>query len=47
MVKTTLVLDERLWKRAKVRALDDGTDLRTVLITALEQYLATKRKGDR
>lgn len=29
-----------LWKRAKLRALDEGTDLRAVILKALEQYLA-------
>jgi len=28
-----------LWKRAKQRALDDNTDLRAVILKALEQYL--------
>src|SRR3974377_946026 len=39
MVRTTLLLPEALWRAAKVRALDEG-DLRTVMIRALEEYLA-------
>lgn len=38
-VKTTVVLPERLWRAAKIRAMDDREDLRTVLIKALELYL--------
>jgi hypothetical protein len=39
MVRTTLLLPEELWRAAKMRALDEG-DLRTVMIRALEEYLA-------
>ena len=42
-MKTTMVLPRDLWKRAKVRAMDDSTDLSGVVIAALETYL--KRKG--
>lgn len=38
-VKTTLELPEELWRAAKIQAMDERTDLRTVLITALEAYL--------
>lgn len=38
-VKTTVVLPEHLWRAAKIRAMDDREDLRTVLIKALERYL--------
>ena len=38
-VKTTLELPEDLWRAAKIRAMDERTDLRTVLIAALEAYL--------
>lgn len=38
-VKTTVVLPEELWRAAKIRAMDDRTDLRTVLIEALEAHL--------
>jgi hypothetical protein len=39
-VKTSLKLDRALWKRAHVRAMDDGADLQTVVARALEAYLA-------
>ena len=38
-VKTTLELPEDLWRAAKIRAMDERTDLRTVLTAALEAYL--------
>lgn len=44
-VKTTLAIPRELWRAAKVRALDEGRDLRDVLLDALRAYLA--KKGDR
>jgi hypothetical protein len=38
-VKTTVELPGDLWRAAKIRAMDERTDLRSVLIRALEQYL--------
>ena len=38
-VKTTVELPEELWRAAKIRAMDERADLRTVLIRALENYL--------
>lgn len=38
-VKTTVDLPESLWRAAKVRALDERTDLRRVLLAALRAYL--------
>ncbi len=38
-VKTTVELPETLWGRAKRRAIDERSDLRTVIIKALEQSL--------
>ncbi len=43
-VKTTIVLPEALWDRAKRRALDERTDFRGVIIKALELYLRTPAK---
>jgi hypothetical protein len=40
-IQTTLVLDEALWRQAKMRAVDERTNLRVVLTRALETYLAT------
>jgi len=38
-VKTTVDLPEDLWRATKIRAMDDRTDLRSVIIAALENYL--------
>jgi hypothetical protein len=43
MVRTTLLLPEDLWRAAKMRAIDEG-DLRTVMLRALEEYLARPAK---
>ncbi len=44
MVKTTVELPEDLWRAAKVRAMDDRADLRSVIIAALEAYLKGKKR---
>jgi hypothetical protein len=41
VIKTTVELPSALWRAAKIRAMDERTDLRTVLIRALEQFLDT------
>jgi len=41
-IKTTVDLPDTLWRAAKVRAINDGADLRRVIIAALEQYLKRK-----
>jgi hypothetical protein len=38
-VKTTVELPGELWRAAKIRAMDERSDLRTILIHALEDYL--------
>ena len=38
-VKTTVELPGNLWRSAKIRAMDERVDLRTVFIRALEEYL--------
>jgi hypothetical protein len=45
IVRTTLDLPQPLWRAAKIRAMDEGTDLRSILTRALEAYLKTKAKG--
>jgi hypothetical protein len=40
-VKTTVDLPQELWRAAKIRAMDDHTDLRSVVIAALRVYLRT------
>jgi len=48
MVKTTVELPEKLWRAAKIRAMDERTDFRSVLVAALEAYLkGRKREGGR
>jgi len=45
-VKTTVDLPEAVWRAAKIRAMDERKDLRSVIIAALEAYLKAKpRKG--
>jgi hypothetical protein len=41
-VKTTVDLPEPLWRAVKIRALDERTDLRSIVIAALEAYLHTE-----
>ncbi len=38
-VKTTVDLPVEVWRAAKIRAMDDQTDLRSVVIAALTKYL--------
>lgn len=38
-VKTTIELPEHLWRAAKIRAVENRTDLRRVVIDALEAFL--------
>jgi hypothetical protein len=45
MVKTTIVLPKDLWRSAKIRAIDDGTDFRSVVIAALEAHVKPKKGG--
>lgn len=43
-MKTTVELPEPLWRAAKIRAMDERTDFRSVVIAALDAYLRTKPK---
>ncbi len=43
-MKTTVDLPEALWRAAKIRAMDERKDLRSVIIAALEAYLKAKPK---
>lgn len=38
-VKTTVDLPQDLWRAAKIRAMDEHSDLRSVVIAALRSYL--------
>ncbi|MGC4097348.1 MAG: hypothetical protein QM706_09545 [Nitrospira sp.] len=42
LIKTTVELPLSLWRAVKMRALDDRSDLRGIIITALQQYLGKK-----
>ncbi len=42
IVKTTVELERSLWRAVKVRAVDEGTDLRGIIVLALQQYLGKK-----
>lgn len=45
--KSTIVIPEALWRRVKIRAMDERTDFRRLVIKALERYLkTTKPKGE-
>jgi hypothetical protein len=39
MVKTTVLLPAALWEAAKMKALKERTDLRTIIIAGLEAQL--------
>jgi hypothetical protein len=45
MVKTTLVMPEELWQRAKIRAVEEHRDLRDLLIEGLELVLRRGKGG--
>ena len=45
MVKTTMILPKELWKLAKIRAVEDESDLNRVVIAALQEFLKTKQKS--
>ena len=41
-VKTSIALPRELWKRAHMRALDEGRDLQDVITSALDAYLKAR-----
>ncbi len=45
VVRTTLVIPEELWRRAKVRALEEHRDLRDLLLEGLELVLKRAKGG--
>jgi hypothetical protein len=45
VVRTTVELPPALWRAAKVRAMDERTDLRAVIIAALRAYLRGSTEG--
>ena len=46
-VKTTIELPADLWRRARIRVLDERADFRRIVIAALEAYLKTTKEGTR
>jgi hypothetical protein len=40
IVKTTVELPRDLWRAVKVRAVDEGSDLRGIIVLALHRYLS-------
>ncbi len=45
MVKTTLLMPEGLWRRAKVRAMEERRDLKDLLLEGLELVLGQGKRG--
>lgn len=44
-LKTTIVLPRELWRAVKIKALDEGSDLNRIVISALEAHLRQKGKS--
>jgi predicted DNA binding CopG/RHH family protein len=44
-IKTTIRLEESLWRRARIRALEAGIPVQDLVSRALETYLRTKPTG--
>jgi len=39
MVRTTIRVPEDLWRRVKIRAIDEGTSVQEIVTVALKAYL--------
>jgi hypothetical protein len=46
-LKTTVVLPRDLWKRARIEAVEEETDLSTLIAKAIEAYLKGKPRKKR
>ncbi len=44
VIRTTLELPAELWQAAKIRAVEDRTDFRSVVVAALHSYLKLRRR---
>ena len=44
VIRTTLELPAELWQAAKIRAVEDRTDFRSVVVAALQSYLKLRRR---
>ncbi len=47
MRKTTLRIDEEVWRAARIRALDEGVGFQDIVDRALRHYLKTTKGGAR
>lgn len=45
-VKTTVDLPEDVWRAAKIKAMDDRLDLRSVIVAALRAFLDMSAPSD-
>jgi hypothetical protein len=45
VVRSTIEFPPALWRRAKIRAMDEHTDFRSIVVKALRAYLATLITG--
>lgn len=45
VVRTTIDFPPAVWRAAKIRAMDERTEFRTIVVKALRAYLATPLKG--
>ncbi len=46
-LKTTVVLPRDLWKRARIEAVEEESDLSTLIAKAIEAYLKSKHRKER
>ena len=44
-MKTSVDIPDDIWKAAKHRAIEEGMDLKDVIVRALEEYLKKTKKG--
>ena len=44
-ISTTIELPPELWRAAKIRAVEEHSNLRTIIIRALTAYLATPARS--
>jgi hypothetical protein len=44
-MKTSVEIPDDLWKAAKHQAIEEGIDLKDVIIRALEEYLKKAKRG--
>jgi predicted transcriptional regulator len=43
--RTSITLDDGLWRRIKIRAVNEGRDASQIVAEALEDYLRRVKKG--